>query len=368
MGLVALGVLTACVPSPRVDITALQPGVDIPWDVGFLPDRTMLFTERAYGLSVAVGTQRRLIWRPDDLVVASEAGMMSLAVDPDFASTRDVFVCFASTLGGAADVRIARLNLNPALTGIAARTDILTGAPINPVGELGRHSGCRLRFGPDGYLWVGTGDAAIGTAPQDPRSLGGKILRIRKDGWFASGNMGPPFDPRIHSYGHRNVQGIALRNNGQAFAVEHGPGCDDEVTFLYPGAHYGWDAVPRAPGAPAYNENVPMTDTGRYPNAFRASWRSGCPTIATSGATFVYGSQWGEWDGGLVMAVLKGSHLRMVRLSADGLRTTALSGAVPNHGRLRTTVVGPDGALYVTTSNGSGLDAILRITPSPAAG
>lgn len=368
VAVLALGALTACVPAPRVDITALQPGVDIPWDLGFLPDRTMVFTERAHGMSVVVGGQRRLIWRPADLLVASEAGMMSLAVDPSFATTRDVFVCFASTLGGAPDVRIARVSLNPGLTGISSRTDVLTGAPINPEGELGRHSGCRLRFGPDGYLWVGTGDAAIGTVPQDPQSLGGKVLRIQKSGWWAPGNMGAPFDPRIHSYGHRNVQGIAFRNNGQAFAVEHGPGCDDEINFLYPGANYGWDPTPRAPGDPSYNENVPMTDTGRYPNAFPASWRSGCPAIATSGATFVGGSEWGEWNGGLVMAVLKGSHLRMVRLSADGLRTTAFSVAVGHHGRLRTPLVGPDGALYVTTSNGSGLDAILRITPSSVTG
>jgi glucose/arabinose dehydrogenase len=360
----AVGGLSACVPAPRVGISALQPGVDIPWDLGWLPNGTMILTERGKGLSVVVNGQRRLIWAPSDLVVASEAGMMSLQVDPDFTSTRDVFVCFASTAAGAPDVRIARVTLDAGLTGITNRTDILTGAPINPVGELGRHSGCRLKFGPDGYLWVGTGDAAIGTVPQDPRSLGGKVLRIQKNGWWAPGNMGAPFDPRIQSYGHRNVQGIAFRADGQAFAVEHGPGCDDEINFLYPGANYGWDPTPRVPGDPAYNENVPMTDLGRYPNAFRASWSSGCPTIATSGATFVYGSQWGEWNGGLVMAVLKGSHLRMVRLSADGLRTTALSVAVGHHGRLRTAVVGPDGALYVTTSNGSGLDAILRITPS----
>lgn len=326
----------------------------------------MIFTERGNGLSAVVNGQRRLLWRPADLVVAVEAGMMSVAVDPDYASTRDVFVCFASTLAGAPDVRIARLTLDPALTTVTSRTDILTGAPINPAGELGRHSGCRIRFGPDGYLWVGTGDAAIGTSPQDPKSLGGKVLRIQKNGWWAAGNMGAPFDPRIQSYGHRNVQGLAFRANGQAFAVEHGTGCDDEVNLLVTGANYGWDPVSRVPGDPAYNENTPMTDTVRYPNAMRASWTSGCPTIAPSGGTFVYGSQWGEWNGGLVVAVLKGAHLRMIRLSDDGRRTMALSVALADHGRLRTPLVGPDGALYVTTSNGSNLDAILKVSPSVA--
>jgi glucose/arabinose dehydrogenase len=341
-------------------VTAVQTGLDIPWDVGWLPNGTMLFTERGRGLSAVVNGQRRLLWRPADLLVASEAGMMSVVVDPSFGFfNSDVFVCFASTTGP--DVRIARLTLDSATTTVVSRTDILSGAPINPAGELGRHSGCRLEWGPDGFLWVGTGDAAMGPAPQNPWLLGGKILRITKTGAPAPGNMGLPFDPRIHSYGHRNVQGIAFNRNGQAYAVEHGPGCDDEVNLLVAGANYGWDPVPRVVGQPAYNELVPMTDLVRFPTATRALWRSGCPTIAPSGATFVSGANWGHWNGGLVMAVLKDSHLRMVKFAADGRRLVSTSMTLGNHGRLRTAVVGPDGALYVTTSNGGGTDTILRI-------
>jgi glucose/arabinose dehydrogenase len=361
-GVVGVAGLTACVPPPPMTVTVVQSRLDIPWDLGWLPNGTMLVTERGFGLSAVTNGQRRLVWRPADLLVASEAGMMSLAIDPGFGFfSRDIFVCFASTAGGAPNVRIARLTLDAAITTVTARTDILTGAPINPEGELGRHSGCRLKFGPDNALWVGTGDAAIGTAPQNPWMLGGKVLRITKTGAPAPGNMGIPFDPRIQSYGHRNVQGIAFRSNGQAFAVEHGPGCEDEVNELVTGANYGWDPVPRLPGDPSYNENTPMTDLVRHPNAKRPVWNSGCPTIAPSGGTFVYGAKWGQWNGGLVMAVLKGSHLRMVRLTPDGRRTEATSVALTNRGRLRTAVVGPDGALYVTTSNGGAQDVILRI-------
>jgi glucose/arabinose dehydrogenase len=238
--------------------------------------------------------------------------------------------------------------------------------PVNPLGELGRHSGCRLRFGPDGYLWVGTGDAAIGTVPQSPVSLGGKILRIDQDGRGAPGNAGFPFDARIHSWGHRNVQGLAFRGN-QAFAVEQGTNCDDEVNRLVVG-NYGWDPVPRSPGAPQYDESAYMTDVFRYPSAIRASWTSGCPTIAPAGGTFVHGSRWGTWDGGLVLAALKGSQLRMIKLSADGWSTRYISMAVRDHGRLRTPVVGPDRALYVTTGNGGGVDDILRIRPADVSG
>lgn len=361
----ATGLLTACVPAPRVTVLPMQTGVDIPWDVAFVPgSQSMIFTERSKGMSAVVNGQRRLLWKPADLLVASEAGMMSLALDPAFSSSRQVFVCFASTFSGFPDVRIARVTLDAAMTTVTARTDILWGAPINPVGELGKHSGCRIKFGGDGYLWVGTGDAAIGTVPQDPRSLGGKVLRIDKNGAPAPGNMGAPFDPRIQSYGHRNVQGLAFRSNGQVYAVEHGPGCDDEVNLLTTGANYGWDPVPRAAGDPSYNEFTPMTDTSRHPGAKLPVFSSGCPTIAPSGATFVYGSQWGEWNGGLVMAVLKGSQLRMIRLSSDGLKATAVSIALTDRGRLRTAMIGPDGALYVTTSNGNNTDSILRVAPS----
>ena len=220
--LVVAATLAACVPAPPMTVTTVQSGVDIPWDIGFLPDRTMLFTERGNGLSASIGGQKRLLWRPTDLLVAIEAGMMSLAIDPAYATTRQVFVCFASTAAGQ-DVRIARLTLDAASPPSRVATDIVTGIQINPEGELGRHSGCRMRFGPDGYLWVGTGDAAIGAAPQNPWMLAGKVLRIDKNGAAAPGNMGAPFDPRIQSYGHRNVQGLAFRANGQVFASSTAP-------------------------------------------------------------------------------------------------------------------------------------------------
>jgi len=287
---------------------------------------------------------------------------MSLDLAPDFATSRRVFVCFASTLGP--DVRIARLTLNAGYTAVTNRTDIVTGMPVNPVGELGRHSGCRLRFGPDRALWVGTGDAAVGTNPQSPVSLGGKVLRIDQNGAGVAGNAGFPFDARIMSWGHRNVQGIAFRGL-QAFAIEHGTGCDDEVNRLVVG-NYGWDPVPQQPGNPQYDESAPMTDLRKYPDAIRASWSSGCPTIAPSGATFVNGTQWGTWNGGLVLGVLKGEQLRMIGLSADGWRSVAFSVSFPGQGRLRTPAVGPDGALYVTTGNGGNVDKILRFTPRAA--
>ncbi len=365
-GLIAAAALVtvACVPPPPLNVDVARGGLTIPWDVTWTPAdanpaRAMVYTERPNGLTISAGGRTILEWKPADLLVASEAGMMSTELAPDFATSRRLFVCFASTSGP--DVRIARLTLAPGYGSVTGRTDIVTGIPVNPVADLGRHSGCRLRFGPDGYLWVGTGDAAVGTNPQSPTSLGGKVLRVDQDGRGAPGNASPPFDPRIQSWGHRNVQGLAFRGD-QAFGIEQGTGCDDEVNRLVVG-NYGWDPVPRAFGDPAYDENTPMTDTARYPYAIGASWSSGCPTIATAGGTFLYGAAWGTWNGGLVLTALKGSQLRWIQLSSDGWRTTATSIGLTDRGRLRTPVVGPDLALYVTTSNGVD-DQILRVTPA----
>ena len=240
----ALAVSGCIAPPSDLTITPIVTGVDHPWDVGFAGN-TMIYTERAGRISAIVGGQKRLLAAPTDVVQASEAGMMGLAVDPAFATNRYIYTCFASTLGGANnDVRLVRWAVNANFTTLTNRTDIVTGMPVNATGELGRHSGCRPRFNSAGRLWVGTGDAAVGTVPQDPRSLGGKILRVNRDGTGVAGNPGGALDPRIWSYGHRNVQGIAFRSDGFGVTTEHGPARDDELNALWPG-NFGWNPVRR---------------------------------------------------------------------------------------------------------------------------
>jgi aldose sugar dehydrogenase len=298
---------------------------------------------------------------------------MGLAIDPQFASNRYIYTCLASTLGGPQnDVRVARWRVDARYTTLTNRTDIITGAPVNTLGELGRHSGCRPRFGPDGYLWIGTGDAATGTVPQDLGSLGGKVLRVDRNGAAAPGNLGGSSDPRIYSYGHRNVQGIAFRStDGLGVSLEHGPDRDDELNALVKG-NFGWDPV-LAGGGTAYNEAVPMTDFNKFPSAIGALWSSGSPTVAPSGATFLSGSQWKAWNGALAIAELKGQRLLVFLLDSLGhVRDVGVAvdqGRVHNplddQGRLRSAVEGPDGNLYVTTDNGGGVDKILKLVPQP---
>jgi glucose/arabinose dehydrogenase len=375
-----LALVTACQPvkppppppAPDLTVSTFLGGLNIPWDLAFASDGALIYTERPNGISVFVGGQKRLLEKPADLVVASEAGMMGLTLDPGFASNRRLYACFASNApgGGVQDVRVVRWTVDAGYTALANRTDIVTGMPVNTVGEAGRHSGCRPRFGPDGFLWIGTGDSATGIVPVDLNSLGGKVLRVDANGSPAPGNpfIGQPGDDRVYTYGHRNVQGLAFRpNSGQAFGAEHGPVCDDELNRLVAGGNYGWDGD--SDGDPGYEENVPMTDFAQFPDAIGAVWNSGCPTVAPSGSAFLTGSQWETWDGTLVLGLLKddaavGHRLRILRLNGAGTSATVVADQlVGTYGRLRTPVLGPDGNLYVTTSNGSN-DRILKVTPS----
>jgi glucose/arabinose dehydrogenase len=232
-------------------------------------------------------------------------------------------------------------------------TPLLVGIPAtNPT-----HNGCRLRVGPDGDLWIGTGDSLELAGPQDPTSLAGKVLRIdRQTGAPAAGN---PFGTPVFTLGHRNVEGLVFRpGTNQAFSIEHGTFRDDEINLLVPGGNYGWD-----PAGWENEEAAPMTDFDRHPDAIGPVWSSRNPTIATSGGTFLFGDQWGPWNGVLAIACLKATQIHLIWLNDAGHPVTEAS-AITGFGRLRTPVQGPDGALYIATSNGSGKDRIIRVEPT----
>ena len=338
----------------RLEVDDFILGLDKPWDIDWLPNGTVLVTERPGRLNAYVdGTDAEPVVMPiSDVVARGEGGVMGLEVDPDFASNGYVYVCTTSNAGGANDVRLVRLTLRtPNGDAIVDRRDIVTGMPYS----TGRHSGCRPRFGPDGFLWVGTGDAAIGTTPQNDDSLGGKVLRIDRDGNAASDNLG---GFRWYSKGHRNIQGMAFRSDGLGMSAEHGPSVDDEVNLLVPG-NFGWDPVP------GYTESVPMTDFDKFPDAVGAVWSSGSPTLALAGATFLEGDAWGNWNGVLAVATLKAEHLHIYFVDSEGT-VTGEARAIDDEGRLRTPRQGPDGLLYVTTDGGGGSGKVLRVTPVPA--
>ncbi|WP_289019066.1 sorbosone dehydrogenase family protein [uncultured Ornithinimicrobium sp.] len=337
---------------PELDVEVVLDGLAIPWDVAPRPDGTVLVTERGGRLLAhRDGLTQEVATDLDHLFASGEAGLMGLAVEED-----TVYLCHAwAPTDGPGDVRVTAHTLTEDLTSAALQAVVVDGIPLTS----GRHSGCRLLLQDDGTLLVGTGDAADEANPQDLDSLGGKVLHVRTDGGAADPASAPHgADPRILTYGHRNVQGLAEQpGTGEIFSVEHGPAVDDEVNVLEPGANYGW-----APG-PGYDEGVPMTDLERFPDAVEAVWSSGDPTHATSGAAFLEGEAWGAWEGALAVAELKGSGMTVLSLDGrevvDEARVPELEGS---YGRLRSVVLDDDGALWVTTSNGSD-DVVLRVTP-----
>lgn len=350
---------------PDLDITVLADDLDHPWDVRPIGDGRLLVTQRERAtLSLVDGSGAQDVAFPSDEVwVSGETGLLGLEVDPDFATNQRIYTCQGATVPGGHDVRVIAWSLDLDALAVTQEQVLVSGFPTSS----GRHGGCRLLIAADGSLYVGTGDAAQGSNPQDLTSLGGKVLRLDR----TTGAPWPdnPFvdaldeDQRyVESFGHRNVQGLAQRADGTVWSVEHGPDRDDEVNLLASGADYGWNPVP------GYDESVPMTDQDLPGDQVEAAWSSGDPTIAPGGATFVQGSQWGDVEGALAMAVLKDREVLFLFFDADGTFDRARRPAgLDELGRIRTVVSdtspGHEGDLLVTTDNGGGDDALYRVTP-----
>jgi glucose/arabinose dehydrogenase len=347
---------------PALKVRKLVKGLDLVWDVKSIGAGKLLFTQRnrATLSTYAKGKVKRVKGFPSDKIwVSGETGLLGLEVDPDYADNGRVYTCQGWRRDGGHDIRVIAWSLDARARNIRKEKVLVKGLPTTS----GRHGGCRLLVDDAGSLIVGTGDAAVGTNPRDLDSLGGKTLRLnRMTGapWpanpFASASSNRRY---VHTYGHRNVQGLAERADGSLWSIEHGSDRDDEVNLLVNGGDYGWNPVP------GYNESVPMTDQGLPGKQIEAKWSSGSPTVATSGGAFVYGKKWGALDGTLAVACLKASRVVFMKFNRSGdLRRTRVPAALRKFGRLRGVTLAPNGALLVTTSNGGGRDSILRVTPA----
>ena len=362
--------IEAATALPELTVRPLVSGLSIPWDIAFTPDGTMLITERSGKIYSRRpdGHMQRVEADVSDIFTTREVGLMGIAVDPSFSASNALeggqatfgrfYTCMAVNTDTGREVQVIKWDMKDDYSA-ADRVDepLVSGIPLT---DEGRHGGCRIRFGPDGHLWITTGDGAIAGSPQDLTSLAGKVLRVDvQTGAGAAGNpFTAPSDSRIYTYGHRNPQGLAFRpGTTEAWTVEHGPDRDDEINLLTSGGNYGWNPTP------PYNEAVPMTDRQAFPEAIEAKWQSWYPAIAPSGAVFLDGAGWGAWNGRLAVALLKEQYLKVFEFSSDGtlLSEVLVPELDQNYGRLRSPVLGPDGALYITTSNGPGKDHILQV-------
>lgn len=301
---------------PRVLVTNLE----VPWGVGFLPGGDALVTERdsARLLRITQDGDVHEVATIEQVEPRGEAGLLGLAISPDFSSDRWVYLYYTTD----DDNRIVRFRYRDG--GLTDKQVLVSGIPAAAI-----HNGGRLAFGPDGMLYASTGEAGVGSRAQDLQSLGGKILRMTPSGEPAPGN---PFDNSIvYSYGHRNVEGLAFGPDGQLYATEFGGSEWDEINLIKPGHNYGW------PEVEGFSEDDRFTDP-------LLTWR---PSEASpSGLEIAGGNLW--------VAALRGSRLWRVPLAEDGSLGEPSALFVDEYGRLRTVVRTPQGSLWVTTSNRDG--------------
>lgn len=331
---------TSAPTKPPATIDVIANNLEIPWELAFLPDGSMLVTERP-GRLLKIGLDKQTI-PINGVQHVGEGGLLGLALHPDFADNHLIYLYLTTKTGSGLTNRVERYQLE----GIALsnRTVIIENIP-----GAQYHDGGRLAFGPDGKLYITTGDAGTESNAQNKDSLAGKILRLNDDGTVPSDN---PFGTAVYSYGHRNPQGLAWDNAGNLWATEHGRSGVlsgyDEVNRIEPGANYGWPDIQG-------DETRASMETPKVNSGTDETW-------APSGTTF--------WDGHLLFAGLRGQAL--YDATVDGINVTAVVAHFADQfGRLRTVHIGPDGNIYVLTNNRDGRgtpqandDKIIRINPA----
>ena len=338
---------------PGVGAETVVGNLRIPWSIDWTPDGTALFTERDGNLRViydgVLESEPLLSIDVGDV----EGGLLGLAVDPDFEENQYIYLYYTYTENSVPINKVVRYQFsNGTVTEDMVLLDGIPGAQY--------HDGGRIQFGPDEKLYITTGDAGNPSLAQDSDSLAGKILRINRDGTVPAGN--PFANSTVWSIGHRNPQGIDWDEYGNLVASEHGPSggirgsAHDEINLIVPGANYGWPDI--IGGDSAEGLQTPILHSGRE-------------TWAPSGAEFYDGDKIAGWTGKYFVAALRGAHLHMIDI--DPQTHTVLSHEKlfqDEFGRLRDVQTGPDGFLYVLTSNRDGRgtpesidDRILRIVP-----
>lgn len=325
-------------PSAKLEVVA--EGLEVPWAMAFLPDGGLLITERP-GRLVHIDARQRRRYDVPGVRQAGEGGLMGLALHPDFDSNRLIYVCLTAESSDGLENRVERFRFDAGLDERLAIVDGIPGAHY--------HDGCRLGFGPDGALYITTGDAGRPDAAQDRASLAGKILRVTPEGEPVYEN---PFGTRVYSYGHRNPQGLAWDERGRLWSTEHGPSGaasgHDELNVIEAGRNYGWPLIRGDESASGLV--TPMLHSGA-----EYTWAPG-------GAAY--------WNGRVFFGGLRGEALYEARVAESGAPTLRVH-FHGEFGRIRAVRLGPDGLLYFGTSNRdgrgrarSGDDKLFRVDPA----
>lgn len=332
----------------KVDTVAT--GLRIPWAMVFLPDGRILLTERPGRVRLIQGGKLdpKPVATISDVLPLGEGGLLGITISPSFSDNHWVYVYYTHRTASGPRNQVVRYTMeNQQLHD--------PKVIIGNIPAASNHDGGRIKFGPDGKLYITTGDAMSPQLAQDRSSLAGKILRVNPDGSIPSDNPFP--NSPVYSYGHRNPEGLAWQpGTGQLYATEHGNVGHDEVNKILPGHNYGWPEMQGNVGA-RQGFTGPVIESG--PNT----------TWAPSGATFVQGNAFPQWTGHLLFASLRGQTLWNLNLD-DGNTPKLTSIIQGKYGRLRAVVEAPDGTLYLLTSNRDGHgqpqpgdDRVLHIVP-----
>ena len=342
---------TSSTSGPAITETVIQSGLIVPWEVAVAPDGRLFVTERPGTLSVfesvAPMAKRVASAQVSGVRAMGEAGLMGLALDPDFTRNQLLYVCASRLDQG--EWRNEVLRYRVSASALAADNTILRSGIV----ASGLHDGCRMRFGPDGKLWIATGDGGLPARAQDATSLNGKVLRLNADGSIPSDNptlKGQSAPSVVYALGLRSPGGLTFDpRTGTCFVVDAGDQMQDEIDEVSAGANFGWPAA--------------LGPNGSSRGFVDPAWSSGTTTLVVAGAAFLSGPDWGAWTNSLVVATLKEQDLRRFTVD-DKIPTQREILLDQKYGRLRTVTSAPDGSILVATSTGSG-DRIIRIAPAP---
>lgn len=341
-------------------VVPIAKGLDHPWGMTFLPDGSLLVTERPGRLRRVTLTDNALsppIAGVPSVDAGGQGGLLGIALAPDFAISREVFMSFAEMQDGGNATAVFRAELS------ADYSKLENGSVIfrqNLVANSSRHFGSRLVFDRDGFLFVTMGDRGeFSTEAQNPASHVGKILRITRDGGPAPNNPKlPGWAPEVWSIGHRNIQGAALHpNTGALWTAEHGAKGGDEVNTPQAGRNYGWPVI-------TYGRDYSGAKIGEgtTKDGMEQPLHYWDPSIAPSGMAFLTSDVYPDWKGSIFVGALVGEHLQ--RLTLAGARVVASEKLFEGFNRIRDVVQGPSGHLFVLTDEAKPNGAIYQIAGS----